>query len=261
MIPAVSTACLYPDNTEKALDTLIDLGVRTVEIFFNTFSELTPDFIGELKRRTDAGGVRVLSLHPFTCGLEPMLFFTGYDRRFQDGRDLYKQYYEAANTLGASIVVFHGGVAGVDVQKVDYFGRFGKLIDDAKSQGIDLCHENVSRCVGNNIDFFKQMKVALPHAKYVFDVKQAVRSDEDVVEFVKYLGENIAHVHINDHNSMHSCLPLGKGTFNIPNFLQQLRSYGFCGGVTVELYRENFGENVELYECYQLLFRYLSTVS
>ena len=40
-----STANFYPDLTENALDTLLDLGFRTLEVFINTESELEPHYI------------------------------------------------------------------------------------------------------------------------------------------------------------------------------------------------------------------------
>ena len=36
----ISTACLYPLETENALDRLLQLGFRRFEVFLNSFSEL-----------------------------------------------------------------------------------------------------------------------------------------------------------------------------------------------------------------------------
>ena len=74
----ISTACYYPDETESAVSRLAAAGIDTVEIFFNTFSELDPTFIAQLKKTL--GEIEVVSIHPFTSGFEPFLFFTGYDR-------------------------------------------------------------------------------------------------------------------------------------------------------------------------------------
>ena len=40
----VSTACLYPQNTEDALEELGKLGVKPCEIFLNSPSETSPEF-------------------------------------------------------------------------------------------------------------------------------------------------------------------------------------------------------------------------
>ena len=60
----VSTACLYPLETEKAFEFLAESGIKNTEIFFNTDSELSPSFVSELKRIADLNGVRVFSVHP-----------------------------------------------------------------------------------------------------------------------------------------------------------------------------------------------------
>ena len=49
----VSTACLYPMETEKALRALGEAGVRTVEVFFNADFEARPPILHELCRIRD----------------------------------------------------------------------------------------------------------------------------------------------------------------------------------------------------------------
>ena len=66
----VSTACMYPMETEKSLEMLLSMGVRTFEVFLNTFSEMEESFIQGLKRQIDAAGARIVSVHPFTCSFE-----------------------------------------------------------------------------------------------------------------------------------------------------------------------------------------------
>ena len=44
----VSTACLYPEVTERAVDELAAAGVKTIEIFYNSPSEYRPEFLKEL---------------------------------------------------------------------------------------------------------------------------------------------------------------------------------------------------------------------
>lgn len=259
MYPGISTACLYPMETEKALRMLAEKGVEAAEVFINSQSELAPGYLRELRRVADSFGMRLLSLHPFTSGMEPMLFFSTYHRRFEDGRNFYRTYYQAASILGADIVVFHGNIVQFRMELGEYFDRFGVLMEDARKEGCLLCHENVSRCTGRSPLFFREMAKQLPDARFVFDVKQAVRAGEDVFEFVEEMGERIAHVHISDHTPQEDCLPIGKGVFHIQEFLSYLGSIGFSGGVIVELYRENFGEFVELLRGYQQLCAYLST--
>ena len=44
MVIGASTANLYPMLTEEALDTLLALGFRNLEVFVNTESEIVPAF-------------------------------------------------------------------------------------------------------------------------------------------------------------------------------------------------------------------------
>lgn len=259
MTSGISTACLYPEYTEIALKTLASGGVDSIEVFFNCEEEISRPMLHEMKSITENAGTRIISLHPYTSPLEPIMFFSGYKRRFDEGRDMYKAYYEAANILGAELVVFHGGHRAAALSYGEYFDRFGILMEDALKCGNELCHENVERCMSWCPQFFAQMKSALPHAGFVFDIKQAVRAGQDVFDFAEVMGNSIRHVHFSDHDSEHDCLPPGKGIFNTANFLSLISKNGFSGGVIVELYRKNFGDIVELFASYQQLCTEIST--
>lgn len=261
MVAGISTACFYPEPTEDALKRLAKQRVAATEVFLNSFSELEPDYLRELRRIADGSGLRILSVHPFLSGLEPMLFFSRYPRRFEDGRDLYKRFYQAACILGGDIVVFHGNARQLPIPNENYFRRYGVLLRDAAGEGVRLCHENVARCVGRDPGFFASMRAALPQARFVLDIKQVLRAGESVDRYLTDMGEGIAHIHISDHGPAGDCLSIGRGDFNIPEFLVRLRKIGFDAGVVVELYRENFGSDVELFAGYQQLFHDLSTVS
>ncbi|MCL2034878.1 MAG: sugar phosphate isomerase/epimerase [Oscillospiraceae bacterium] len=259
MTPGLSTACLYPLYTEKVFLTYAKQGVKAVEVFANCKEEISPSYINDLRTTADFYGVKILSLHPYTCPMEPMFFFTEYKKRFAEGMEVYKKYYEAANTLGANAVVFHGGDFGYGISFDEYFERFGRLLDDSIKHGSMLCHENVERCKSRHSGFFQAMAKALPKSEFIFDIKQARRAGEDVNEFMKSMAGKIRHVHFSDHDDLSSCLAPGKGTFNIPKFLKTIRDDGFCGGVIVELYGENTSGIVELLDSYKHLCIHIST--
>ncbi|MDR2932317.1 MAG: sugar phosphate isomerase/epimerase [Oscillospiraceae bacterium] len=187
------------------------------------------------------------------------VFFSDYERRFHEGREFYKKYYAACNQLGADIVVFHGAFSTYSGSMEQYFERLGLLIQDAKEQGVDLCHENVSRCVSRTPAFFEDLIKAIPEARFVFDVKQAVRAGEDVMNFAKILGKRVRHIHLSDHDDSNSCLVPSRGTFNIPEFLIAMKESGAVSGAVVEVYSQNYRDNVELYIGYQHLLKCLST--
>jgi len=248
-------------HTEEALRLICSIPVQCTEIFFNCEYEISPGYINELKSIADGSGVSITSLHPYTSGMEPILFFSGYDRRFEQGRDMYKRYYQACAQAGAKYIVFHGGSASADPDACRYFERYNILLEDAKAWGVELCHENVSRCAGKHLSFFAAMKKLLPDAGYVFDVKQAIRSGHDPTEMAELLGANIRHIHISDHDESRDCLPPGQGVFNIGKFLSTISQNGYSGALVVELYQENFSSIVEITQGYQLLSRGISTAT
>lgn len=260
MLTGISTACLYPMHTEDALKILSSAKAEAVEVFANCDYEISPPMLKLMRSIADANGVKILSLHPYTAPSEPITFFTSYRRRFDEGLELYKKYYEAANILGADAVVFHGGSKTAAIPYGEYFDKFGLLVEDAIANGSNLCHENVERCISHKPDFFIGLAAAIPNARFIFDIKQAVRAGYDVFEFAKAMDGKIKHVHFSSHDGSRDCLLPGKGTFNTKAFLEVIAKTGFNGGVIVELYRENFGDIVELIGGYQHLFTEVSTI-
>lgn len=249
MKAGVSTACLYPQLLEDSLSSLMQHKVKNTEIFINTHSELKSDFIQMLRSILSDSGASCTALHPFTCPAEPMMFFSMYERRVDDIIDYYKYFFEAMNKLDAKIFVFHGNKYLTPAPYEHYFERFARLAETAADFGVTAAQENVARCQSRSLDFMKAMAAYLgDKAKFVLDVKQAVRSDEDPFEIANALGNRIIHVHMSDHGDNGDCLAPGKGSFDIKGFLTLLRNKGFDGSVMLELYRNNFSDTQELAE-------------
>lgn len=254
MQAGVSTACLYPMYVEEAFSALAERGIECTEVFLNSDCEMKKGFLLEMKRTADRNGVEIASVHPYTCGLEPMMFFTPYERRYLDILDYYKKYFEAMNILGAKIFVFHGNKPGNPCPEEHYFERFAGLAKVGKSFGITVAQENVSRCVSGKLSFLKSMSDYLGEAvSFVLDVKQTVRSGEDVFDYVRELGAKIVHIHFSDHGEKGDCLPFGEGNLDTDLFFSQLKANHFSGKIVLELYRGNFGSVDELALNYQKL--------
>ncbi|HHY53404.1 MAG TPA: sugar phosphate isomerase/epimerase [Clostridiales bacterium] len=257
----ISTACFYPATTEDSLLQIAPLGPACIEVFLNAAMELRPDYLKKLRSIAEGSGIRVVSVHPYCSIMEPMLFFSYYQRRFEEGVELYKHFFAAAALLGADTLVFHGDIKQSTLPREEYFRRFSILWETAKSMGIHLCQENVERCVSGSMDFLADMKRNLPDVEYILDVKQAVRSGQNPFELATLLGEKVRHIHMSDHRKGYDCLVPGSGVFNIREFLFTMRKTGFSGGVIVELYRENFKDIVEISRGFQHLSTIVSTVS
>ncbi len=254
MKAGVSTACLYPSLLEDSLSDLVQNGIKNTEIFVNTHCELRQAFVNMLKNILTEGNSVCTSLHPYTCPIEPMMLFSTYKRRLNDALDYCKYYFEAMNMLGADIFVLHGNKNAVAVDESLYFDRFAILSEAAEKFGITVAQENVARCQSRSLKFLKNMADYLgDRAKFILDVKQTIRSDEDPFTVVRTLGNRIIHVHISDNDKDNDCMLLGKGSFEIKNFISLLRSEGFDGSVMLELYRSNFSDISELVKSYDYL--------
>ncbi|MEM1483290.1 sugar phosphate isomerase/epimerase [Oscillospiraceae bacterium PP1C4] len=251
MLAGISTACFYPELTERALAYLSEAGVQAVEIFVNAPSELEDGYLRELRQIADNGGTRVISVHPFTSGLEPLLFFSDYRRRHLDGIELYKRYFHAANMLGAHILVFHGDRREAVKPRSQYFDLFGELAEAGKSMGVTVAQENVPRCASWCPQFFTEMGAYLPDARFVLDTKQCLRAGCSISDMADAMGEKIIHLHLSDHTETCDCLPVGTGTLDLNALLEKLRLNGFDGAVLLELYRNNYGAYAQLEESYR----------
>ena len=244
----ISTSCFYPALTEEAAAILAQRRVPAAEVFLNAPSEMEREYLCRLRDVFRAGGTEVLSVHPFSSGLEPLLLFSEYPRRFADGVRLYRHYFVAAALLGARYFGLHGDRREGKTPAAFYFERFAALDEAAREYGVRVAQENVARCRGGSLAFLREMKAALPDAAFVLDLKQARRAGEDWREILAALGENVRHIHLSGCGAGEDCLPLTRGNFELREFLSALRAAGFDGGVMLELYRENYGGYEELFE-------------
>lgn len=250
----ISTACFYPAYIEDAIEELGKNGVGLIELFANTYGELKPAFLRELQARMKHYGMKMISLHPFTSGFEPFLFFTPYERRFQDGIEEYRRFFEAAATLEAQYLVFHGNRSQSPFPDEQYYERFGLLREEGKRFGIRLAQENVAPYKSRELSFLKGLRRYLQDdVDFVLDVKQAVRAEQNIWEFVDELGDRVCHLHLSDHTKEADCLPVGAGIFDFSQFFFRMRQKGFDGTAVLELYRDNYGSYCDLYHSLELL--------
>ena len=249
MRSGISTACLYPLEPENALPVLTGMGFRIFEIFINTFSELKTEYLAGLKKIIDDSGSSVKSIHPFTSGFESFLLFSDYERRFQDGLELYKRYFDAANLLGAKILVLHGQRAEKQsrISEQEYFEHYARLFALGQTFGITVAQENVNLFRSDDPGFISRMRKYLKDGcAFVLDIKQAVRAGKDPFEICDAMGESIVHVHLNDNCPESDCLLPGSGTMDFGLLMQKLQGFGYDGDLIIEVYRNSFSDLKEL---------------
>lgn len=246
MKTGISTACLYPLETEKALALLLGLGFTTFEIFFNSESELSRGFLNDLCEELRANEAQVYSFHFYTAAFEPLLFFSDYPRRFADGLSQYQRYFALAAESGARVITFHGGYKDVPLSIEAYCERFERLTQAANEEGVILAQENVSRCKSASAANVAAMRACLPDMKFVFDLKQAVRAGEHPLKMLRAMGKNVVNVHLSDNSPRRDCLLPGDGEADFRPLLAQLKEVCYDGPLLIEVYRTDFQDGEDL---------------
>lgn len=245
----VSTACLYPNETETALRYLCEAGLDIFEIFFNADCELRGSIYEEIRRIIRDNSLGVISVHPYTSAVETMSLFGDYPRRLHEMMDIYKRYFDIMNELGAGVFILHGALKSAVCTDDLYFERYSLLYDEGKKFGITVAQENVSYCKGGSLEFLKKMKNVLgENCSFVLDVKQALRSNTDPFEIISTLGNSLVHFHLSDNTPQNDCVAVGKGSFDFPRFADTVKKLNSKGNIILELYRSGFENLSELKE-------------
>lgn len=258
----VSTACLYPKPLEECLYDLAVNGIPSVEVFVNTHSELKKSFavgIADTLKRFD---VKCLSVHPFTCEMEPMMFFSEYERRMNDILEYYKLFFQFMNIVGADIFVFHGGKGSVNAPREAFCERYSKLYNVGKEFGVTVALENVARCQSGSAAFIRDcVKILGNESAFVIDTKQAVRVGENPFTLLEAAGKQTVHVHMSDYGELGDCMLIGKGRFQIKKFLSRLNELNPECGVILELYRSGFKGISDLVTSCNILSKMIETIN
>lgn len=258
MKTGISTACFYPLETETALQTVLELGFKNIEIFINSPCELSPDFILPLKSMADSYDAKIISIHPFTSGFENLLLFSNYPRRTEDGIKFYQQYANAAQLLGAKYITLHGTRNFQLLSDEQYYERYHMINQRLKAYGVVLAQENVNAYRSQSVEFIANMRKYLGDDVYfVFDVKQAVRAGYDPYDMIKAMSDRIVNVHINDNSQGSDCLLPGYGTMDYAKMVSLLDSLGYDGTYLIEVYRRNFKDNQDIAKSHQFLKQYI----
>ncbi len=256
MKTGISTACLFPMDLEQALHQLGQQGVDFCECFFNTPTELKAQTVRRLKTAAESYGMTIGSIHSFHSEMETFYFFTNYKSRLEDGIELYRRYFETAAELGANYLIFHGDynfLREAMLTEEQSFENIYALWSVGREYGVELLHENVSRCKGGQPNYLQRLHQSIPELGFVLDCKQALRAGHQPEDFVQALGSSIRHVHLSDNltvdgNIEKDCLPPGKGNYDFRRLFRLLKGRGADPSMVIELYSNNFETVGELVE-------------
>lgn len=252
----VSSACFYPVETEKALESVGKFGFRTAELFFNSHSELEEDFVQELIKIKEKYNIEIVSVHPFASFAESFYLFSSYERRYYDILPMYDRFFELTAKLGADIFVFHGAKIPGTISDEEYCRRFAHLIEMGKKYGVRVCQENVVHHRSESPAYLKMMKDTIgDDFKVVLDVKQAHRAGFSPYDFIDLLGESIVHIHISDRNNEKDCIPPLKGVFDFKKLFETMENIGYTGRYIIELYEWSYDKPEEIAEAHSALIK------
>lgn len=252
----ISTSCLYPMYTEQSLLEIAKGGVQVTEIFFNANCELEQPFIDELCKIRDEYGIKISSIHPTMSLAESFMLFSNYDRRFNEGIEIFKRYGEIAAQLKAKYVIMHGGKPNGAIDNRQYYERFYAVAKTVNESGCELLQENVVKFRAGNLDVLSEMSEYLGDSVgFCLDVKQSIRGGYSPFDVLDLLGEKIKHLHISDNTPQNDCMLPLTGVFDFKAFFEAAISVGYKGDAVIELYRNAFGAPCELFESLKRLHK------
>lgn len=255
----ISSACFYPELTEKAIEKLCSHHIPVIELFYNSFCECSPSFLEGIKKQTDDANITIKALHPFSAAMESYFLFSDYERRWQDGTEMYRMFFENAQRLGADFVIMHGDRCTNRIDNKAYFERYAALYQLGKQYQITLVQENVVGYRSQHDAFISEMHHYLgDQCAFVFDIKQAARAHQDPVAMLQAMGDRLVHMHLSDNTEHHTCLLPLKGTCDFRKIVNLTDAAKRCSKV-VEVYRDAYRDDDELFSSYRALCHLLET--
>ncbi len=259
MKPAISTACFYPLETMESLRLLLTSGVKDIEIFFNTDSEIEIDSLKTIKKITEEFGCNICAIHPFYSVYDWFYFFSDYKARILDGVKLYRKLFTAAEFLNAPIVSFHGEHKNSTLDRLEGYNTLKMLYDVAAEYGVTLCQENVSRnriCTAEEITALRQ--TFNDDIAFTIDIKQARRSEQSPLDMIKAAGPCLKHLHLSSKTKENDCVLPTDSDPEVKRIIAYLNEIGYNGYIVIELYRNGFVDIEDLMSSYNMFLQHLS---
>lgn len=249
----MSTASFFPNELEQAVDTIASMGIKTCEVFFNTYSEYRAEFVSKLKKITDDNGIKVHSVHAMATQFEPQLFTT-HENQYNDAVSVFLRVADAAEILNAKFYTFHGQAfykrnASPNLQRTAE--RLAYLTEKLRDRELNLSLENVHWSTFNKPSLIEEIKKydELKELYFTLDIKQAAQSDFTPGEYIKAMGNKISTVHICDYvqneTRIDTRLP-GKGQFDFASLKKDIEKAGSLPEYIIEVYKGDYKDIEEL---------------
>lgn len=250
----ISTSSFYGHlSTEDAVYKIAEAGVDCAEVFLNSFSEYSNEFISMISGRLKECGLVFNSVHTLPTQFEPQLFSSS-KRQKEDAVYFLKTVMEASAKAGCHIYVMHGkpfykkniGSFKVDVEMVS--DVLNELCETAESYNMEIGLENVHWAMCNNIEFVNSIKSRVSKLKFTLDIKQAYFAETDWQDYIAAFGNRLINVHICDYKEKKTCLP-GQGEVDFVKFNEILNNSGYDRNIILEVYKQDYCDFNDLQNC------------
>jgi sugar phosphate isomerase/epimerase len=154
---------------------------------------------------------------------------------------------ETFATAGVGLVNVHPDPTIRPASETDVVARnaeaIAQLADEAEGRGVTLMVENLGRSF-SRVDDFEPIFAAAPNARFHLDVAhahmwRAKGEPNRAAALLDAFRDRLAHVHVSDNlggEDLH--LPLGAGTIDWPEVVMTLKSAGWDGTVTLEVFAQ-----------------------
>ncbi len=232
----------YSSDFTEQLEELRKLDINYIElrgIDGKNISELTAKEIAECKNKLAHYGIKVSSVGSPLGKIQ-------IDRDIASHVELSKKVFHTARELGSkycrifSFYIPEGKNA--DEYKEQVFEATGKLLQEAKSFGITLCHENEAGIYGESPEKCLALLCNFGgELKCVFDMGNFVLDGFEAYPYAYHLLKNhIAYFHIKDALSAGAVVPPGSGEAKIHEILSDYKTYKKDFIISIEPHLQTF---------------------
>lgn len=258
MLIGMSTSNYYGKlTTEESMEHLCKLGIRDFEVFLQTPSEYTDEFIDILLSIKEKYNAEIHSLHALGTQFEPQLFAEAY-RQKADALKVYTKLMKCAQRLGAGVYVMHGPARLKRKKYILNYKILGKISSElaeiASDFNVKLTWENVHWAFYSEPEFAYYLldNCTSDNVYFTLDIKQAMQAGHLAEEYIEATRGRIVNVHVCDYNDTVLCLP-GQGSFDFQSLFQNLKKNGYSGPVIEEVYCPDIKDDACLVASYDYL--------
>lgn len=242
---AVCTGTYGELPLEKIIERVAELGYNGVEI--SVVLHMKPEKVDQEKRarirgKIESNNLEICAMHHIYPSEVKLLSPQKNER--ENAFDYTKKVIKLASDLGCKIVVAGGGSSRKRSSEVIFKQAWEWLVeifvqcaDFARDHRIIIAIEPLNRYETNMINNTQESlrlvnEVGSPALKVMYDTYQMNIEEASFVQSVKQAGDQLVHVHVADNNR----LAPGKGHIDFKEVLKALKSIGYQGYLSLEVY-------------------------